>query len=241
MNRNNIFPPRGLRNANLDAPPHDLMSAFLHLQEKVRSQENMAEKLLNLEATLSEILSSQKTKDAFPEQFRAGVVAYGDKFPFPMVISQELYTQDGTSFGLTNDIARALVKIDVDNPSFLVHVSADLYKKDVPANTGLIGAFLPLSARRVAQYDPALGYQGRDFWWRVQASSDDRVWQTEWRSSAQLDDDLGRGYLLPAEYEVRRNDTITIEAQPVGPIPLVAQEYNLTFHLHIYKMLQKRG
>lgn len=204
----------------------------------------LSNKVLQLEQALSMYQDAQQEQSQlFPEQFHAGVVAYPDRYPFPMVLDSELFASDGTRYGVTNDIVRSLLQVDVDNPTFITHVSFDLYKTDNEENTGLIGIFLPLSfTNGNGLFDPtaAFEYQGRDFRWRFQTSSDDRIWQTGWRSSVECDGVLRRGYKLPVEYELRRNDTLIIEAQPIAPAPApTGPEWSLSVHLHVYKMLKK--
>lgn len=255
-NRNNPFlrqsglphggqpPVQGQPPATMGMPPMEfLLQEFERLKQQVESQDNIASRLINLEKTLEQIVSMESRQEDYPEQFHAGVVAYPDKYPFPMVLNVELLTGGGLRYGLTDEIVRALIKVDVDNPTFLQRISFDLYKTDAAANTGLIGIFLPLSGQDIDLFDPAgtLGYEGRDFQWRVRTSSDDRVWQTGWRSSAMLDGDDRKGYILTTEYELRRNDSLILEAQPIGPVPDPAQEYVLNSYLHIYKMLQRRA
>lgn len=184
---------------------------------------------------------SRELKLDWPTQFRHGLMRYPDLYPFPMVLQVELRTAGDTGFGLTNALAFARVQLDIDHPTILEAVSADLWKPEGVDQAGLLGTYLPLSSQRSPlAYDYNLagtGYQGRDFQWRVRTSADNRVWQTGWRSSAQLDGDHRRGYILNTEYEFRRNDTLIIEAQPIGPVADPAQEHTLNFYLHTYKML----
>ncbi len=218
--------------------------------ERIVSMQHMIDRqsseILSLREEIDNLMMLFGKDERVPEQFHAGVVAYPDRYPFPMVLDIELLTQGRDRYGVTNEIVQALIKVDVDNPTFLTEISFDLYKTtDFEQNTGLVGVYLPLGfTNSDGLFDPALGfvYQGRDFRWRVQTDSDDRLWQTGWRASAQLNFQEGMGYKLPLEYELRRNDSLIIQAQPIAaPLPeQEAQEYALTANLHIYKMLLKQ-
>jgi len=213
------------------------------------SQGAQSSKLLELEDQLKILLdTTQKGLIKFPTQFREGIVDYPDRYAFPMVLNVPLRTHDGVNFGRTNDTVRANIQVDVDNPTVLSRISFDLFKPDVLDNTGIIGAYLPLSCQNwngLLQNADGAGpfpagayvYQGRDFRWRIQTSSDDRIWQTGWRSSAMLDGVFRGGYNLPVEYQLRRNDTLIFEAEPIGPVSDPAQEWELNVYLHLYKML----
>lgn len=227
---------------NLLTQQNDVINTLQQLINKQSTQ------LLSMQDEVSQMSQWMERQTDFPEQFKAGVVAYPDRYPFPMVLDLELLTNEQARYGLTNDMVQALIKVDVDNPTFLREISFDLYKTDHDPNAGVLGAFLPLAATNWnGLLETTAGvtfvYQGRDFFWRVQTSSDDRIWQTGWRSSAMLDFLLGGGYRLPLEYELRRNDSIIIQAVPVAPPnpdPMLEQEYSLTVHLHVYKMLLKQ-
>jgi hypothetical protein len=54
-----------------------------------------------------------------------------------------------------------------------------------------------------------------------------------------LDGIFRGGYKFPTEYEMRRNDSLIIEAEPIGPLEDPVQDYELNVYLHIYKMLLK--
>jgi hypothetical protein len=158
-----------------------------------------------------------------------------------MVLTQELTTFDAQGYGNTNNVARCQFQMDVSNPTYLVAISFNLFRPDVAGNAGLIGAWLPLGSTR--QPFVAAGafadYTGRDFRWRVTTSSNDLMWQTGWRSSDQCNGDERKGYVLPVEYELRRNDTLQVEVQPIGPVPAPAEFFTLEAALHCYKMLQR--
>lgn len=189
----------------------------------------------------AQLISILRTTSMFPEQFRAGVLKYPDRYPFPMVLQARLLAQESGLFGITNAVCRGSIQVDVDNPTFLQAVSFSLYKPVLIGppitNTGLVGVYLPLSGQKIAQFDPALTYQGRDFQWRVQTASDDRIWQTGWRPSDQANGDERKGYVLYNEYELRRNDTLIVEAQPIGAPPDPTQAWELEVYLHVYKMV----
>lgn len=213
------------------------------------SHGSQSSKLLELEDQLKLLMETTEAGLVkFPSQFKEGIVEYPDRYAFPMVLNVALRTHDGVNFGRTNDTVRANVQVDVDNPTVLTRISFDLFKPDVEDNDGVIGAYLPLSCQNwngLLQVADGAGafpanafvYQGRDFRWRIQTSSDDRIWQTGWRSSAMLDGLFRGGYDLPVEYQLRRNDTLIFEAEPIGPVSDPAQEWELNVYLHIYKML----
>lgn len=200
---------------------------------------------LEASAAQGQIAEVLEKKLQFPEQFSPGVVAYPDRYPFPMVLSEEVRTADGSAFGISNAIARALVNVDVDNPTFLHSVSFSLYKTaQGEATIGLLNTYLPLSSmgHPFVRLDDAGAvlidrYIGRDFRWRIKTTSDDRLWQVGYHSSAMCD--KPEGYQLPVVYELRRNDVLSIEAEPIAAV-VDEDEWALFVNLHIYKMLLKR-
>jgi len=230
-------PPAGID------PYQQQQEHIIYLQQLLDRQSSEVLALREDMANLSMLIGKD---ERVPEQFHAGVVAYPDRYPFPMVLDVELLTQAQGRYGISNEIVQATLKVDVDNPVFLTEVSFDLYKTtDYEQNEGLVGIYLPLGfVNSDGLFDQALGfvYQGRDFRWRIQTDSDDRIWQTGWRASAQLNFQAGMGYKLPLEYELRRNDALIIQAQPIAAaLPEEdAQEYALTANLHIYKMILKQ-
>ena len=203
--------------------------------------QQISQRLAQTEQQLALLQQTIQRQAQFPEQFAAGVIRYPDRYPFPMVFNQELLVADGTAYGITNAIARTLINVDVDNPTFLSHISFSLQKTTDAGGLAITGAWMPLSCTRQPIIDTALAnfYIGRDFRWRIQTSSDDRLWQTGWHSSDMCDGDDRQGYRLPITYELRRNDVLTIEAQPIGAV--VANDvWQLFVNLHVYKMLLKK-
>lgn len=196
------------------------------LQALARTQQQMAE-----------LISLQKTAMQWPDQFRAGVIKYPDREPFPFVDSQELLDSDSNSYGITNNQCFASFSIDVSNPVFLMYVSFALYKPNVQGNTGRIGTWLPLGGTRDPFPTAANAYIGRDFQWRMESSSNDLLYQDGWRTSDSANGDDRKGYKLPVQFELRRNDTVQIKVEPIGPVNDPAQEYKLFAQLHYYKML----
>lgn len=200
---------------------------------------NLLNSLAQTQRQMAELISLVKTASQYPSQWRAGIIDWPDRYAFPMVLTEELRTFDAATYGTTNTVARAQFQIDVSNPTYLTAVSFNLFRPDVNQNPGLVGSWLPLgSTRQPFVAAAALGdYTGRDFRWRVQTSSNDIVWQTGWRTSDQCNGDERRGYILPVEYELRRNDTLLVEVQPIGPAPNPAETFTLEVALHCYKML----
>ena len=187
---------------------------------------------------MAELISLVKTGYQFPAQWKAGIIQWPNRWAFPMVLTEELLVFNGTSYGTTNDVARASFQIDVSNPTYVTHISFNLFQPDVNGNTGRIGMWLPLGATRDPFPAAANPYIGRDFRWRVFTSSNDIMWQTGWRTSDQCNGDGREGYKLPIEFQLRRNDTLNVEVQPIGPVPDPARTYTLEVALHCYKMLQ---
>lgn len=187
---------------------------------------------------LGELISLQQTASQFPDQFRAGVVKYPDRTPFSMVLTQQLRTSDDGYYGLTDAKVRTSFNIDVTNPTFLDYISFNLYHPNTATNIAAgvpIGIYLPLSGFR--QPGSLANYPGRDFRWQLQTASNDMMFQTGYRSSDQANGDGRVGYKLPSEYELRQNDVVLIEAEPIGPDPDPAAEWVLEACLHVYKMI----
>lgn len=254
---NNPFFRGGGGYGHMGAPPQaqaqpmaqpNLAQDVLALRDEInRISQMYSQRVIELETALKLMKDRLDKGDVeFPAQFHSGVVLYPDRYPFPMDFSMQMVTPTGSQpYGLTNEMVSATIKLDVDNPTFLTAIGFDLYKTDAEENTGPIGVYLPLSAQNwngLLQLTDGAGnvtyeYQGRDFRWRIQTAADDRIWQTGWRSSAQADSAFRQAYKLPLEYEMQRSDTIHIEAEPIAPPADPAQEYNLTVHLSVYKML----
>jgi hypothetical protein len=178
----------------------------------------------------------------FPEQFRAGVIAYPDRKPFTMTLRDELKEDTGNVFGTTSNTSRGAFNVDVDNPTFLTKISFNGYwtaSGASPART--LNVDIPFRCepqRNVASSTS----NALSFRWRVRSASDDRIWQASgpngggaWRNSADLDEN--GCYILPLEYELERNDTILIEAQPLAA-NASGEVCKLFCNLHIYKMYQ---
>ncbi len=202
---------------------------------------NLMNQLANTQQQMAQLISLVKTGFQFPSQWKAGVVDWPNRYVFPMVLTQELTTFDAQGYGNTNNVARCQFQMDVSNPTYLVAISFNLFRPNVAGNAGFIGSWLPLGSTR--QPFVAAGafadYTGRDFRWRVTTSSNDLMWQTGWRSSDQCNGDERKGYVLPVEYELRRNDTLQVEVQPIGAVPAPEQFFTLEAVLHCYKMLQR--
>lgn len=193
--------------------------------------------LAETQRQMAELISLQRTGKNWPEHFRAGVIKYPDRDPFPFVDSRELLDSDGNSYGITNAEVSASFSIDVNNPVFLKHVSFALYKPVVDGNTGRTGIWLPLGGTRDPFPTAANAYIGRDFQWRMKSSSNDLLYQDGWRTSDSANGDDRKGYELTIELELRRNDTLEIKVQPIGAVDDPAQTYRLYVQLHVYKML----
>jgi hypothetical protein len=211
------------------------------VQQLEQIKQTYGGKLMELDQKIAQMTEQLRrgVNVEFPEQHILGQIAYPDRYPFDMVLSSELRTADGSRFGATNAVCQTIIKVDVDNPTIMKMVTFNLFKPDIELNNEPIGIFLPLSGTRITQWNGALIYPGRDFNWRIRTSSDDRQWQTGWRGSDILDGDHRNGYVIPTEYELRRNDSLIIEAQPIGPVQ-EDQQWTLNVSLHIYKMLQRR-
>lgn len=207
-------------------------------------------RVADLEAKYAQMVSLLQTKAQFPTQQRAGVIRYPNRIPFPMTLSAELKPQSSPAtgfFGTTNEVCRASVNIDVENPTFIESFGFNLYRPDTANNlanapASAIGVYLPLSGFRNPFIETAPGtpfYLGKDFRWRVVNSSNNRLWQDGWKSSDQANNDERKGYRLPVEYEANRNDVFVFEAQPIGiPYALgLEQDFVLEVVLHIYKMV----
>ena len=204
-------------------PPVDLMSELVKTQSK-----------------LAELVSLNKTASNFPSQFHAGVIDWPNRYPFPMVLTQELVTSEGESYGTNNAEARTSFSLDVSNPTYITSIGFNLWRVSVDGQQGATtGWFLPLSGFRAPLIDVAnQQYTGRDFYWSIFTSSNDIMWQTGRRSSDQANADDRRGYKLPIEYQARRNDVLIVVAQPLAP-PVEDVVYRLEAVIHCYKMLQR--
>lgn len=203
---------------------------------------NLLQSLAETQRQLAELISLTKTASQYPSQWRAGIIEWPDRYPFPMVLTQELLTDTQASYGTTNVTCRANMLMDVTNPTYITAISFNLWRPVVDGNNGLQGVWLPLGGTRQPFVAAgALGdYTGRDFQWRVQTASNDILWQTGWRTSDQCNGDERKGYILPAEYEVRRNDVVSVEVQPIGAVPDPAETFRLEVVLHVYKMLLRQ-
>ncbi len=202
----------------------------------------LSKQLAETQQQMAQLISLVKTGFQYPSQWKAGVIDWPNRYPMPMVFTQEMTANDGTGYGTTNGVVRCSIQIDISNPTYLTAISFNLYRPDVAGNSGLIGVWLPLGGTR--QPFVAVGalndYTGRDFRWSAKANSNDLLWQTGMRTSDQCNGDDRRGYILPVEQELRRNDTISLEAEPIGPIVgNPAQTFVLEAVLHCYKMLQR--
>ena len=101
-----------------------------------------------------------------------------------------------------------------------------------------VQTWLPLSSGLGSPYVVSSNrYLGLDFRWRVTTASDDRQWQTGFRTSQECDGIAQRqGYVLPLEYELKRNDVVTVEVNP-NRATNAGEAFELFAHLHTYKMV----
>jgi len=196
--------------------------------------------IVKTQRQLAELVSLNKTASNFPSQFHAGIIDFPNRYPFPMVLTRELTTSEGESFGTSNAEVRGSFSLDVSNPTYITSIGFNLFRITVDGQSdATCGFFLPLSGFRAPLIDPAAQqYTGRDFYWTVFTSSNDIMWQTGQRSSDQANGDQRRGYILPIEYQARRNDVLIVAAQPIAP-PQPDVVYRLEAVLHCYKMLQR--
>lgn len=195
--------------------------------------------LAETQQQMAELLALVKTASQYPAQWRAGLIEWPDRYAYPMVLTQELLASDGTTYGTTNTLCRATLTMDVSNPTYLKAISFNLWRPIVNNAPGLLGTYLPLgSTRQPFVAAAALGdYTGRDFRWQISTASDNMMWQTGWRTSDQCNSDDRGGYILPVEFELRRNDVVTIEVEPIGAVPDPAETFHLEVALHVYKMM----
>jgi hypothetical protein len=180
----------------------------------------------------------------FPEQFRAGIVAYPDRKPFPMTLRDTLQGDSRAPFALTTASARCSFNVDVDQPTFLSAISfAGVWTAHT--TPAFVGLYFPFKLPR-EQYFPAGGITpAKSFRFRIQTASDDRHWQAAgpnagaaWRDSADLDD---KGfYYFPIEYEFNRNDVILVEVEPFAA-NAEGQTSQLFSTLHVYKMVNAQA
>lgn len=198
--------------------------------------------LARTQEQMAELISLNKTASQFPSQFHAGVIDYPDRYPFPFVLTNELLTSEGASYGTNNARVRSSFSMDVSNPTYITSIGFNLFRVSVDGNPdATTGFYLPLSGFRSPLIDTVnQQYLGRDFRWTIFTSSNDIMWQTGFRSSDQANADDRLGYKLPIEFQVRRNDVLIVEAEPIAPPPQETVVYHLEAVLHCYKMLLRQ-
>lgn len=172
----------------------------------------------------------------FPSQFKAGVVEYDSRRPFTMALRQELLGPNGETYAYGAGAAgqsRCAFTIDVNNPTFLNKITFGLIRvaHDNAPNPP-IGVYLPPSG-----LSPEGNIASIPFLFRLQSSSGDRLWQTNWRDS--VDVAYNDGYELVCEHPMYRDDVIELEVQPWAQRDDAnGEEYRLFATLHTYKMFE---
>ena len=195
---------------------------------------------LEMEALKLDILTKQRKLrgEEFPEQFRAGVIKYTDRFPFPMLYRQEALDNNGNFYASSLNEFRATFNVDVEEPTYLWGI--DFALKFTAGNAGgtLNNCYLPLNASKGDQVFVQANsiYPGLDFDFEVETSADDQMWQHGLRPSSICKSDYG--YRLPIEYELNKNEVVTVKVTPLREIAQgeVARLYVI---LHCYKMKKR--
>lgn len=186
--------------------------------------------LRNRNASVEELNEVYRKMSTYPPYLlHAGGQLYPHRKPFNSTIRLELLesSNNNATFGTTNQgEAQAAFQTDAANPSFLQFITFGMYRT---AGAAPLNTYLPLGGVDAA------GNTGLDFIWKAVSTSDERKWQTDWRDSIDLMGDSRRGYVLPVEYEMWRDDKIIITAAPLGNTP-ADTTYRLFCTLHFYKM-----
>lgn len=193
----------------------------------------------------------------FPEIYWPGVIKYPDCKPWNMIFEIEMESKSGEPFGVAVEESVGTSKFDIDDPVYLVALRAAMYKSHGTIGQGLpdpgIGYWRPLSMDCCNPGTP-LGFTQEpavpvpvnyfcDFEWKAHFDTKQRIITYEWAPSTFLQTDNKRGYVLPIQQEMKKNETLTITAQPLravqnddetGPD---GQGYTLKFYAITYKML----
>lgn len=182
----------------------------------------------------------------FPEFLTTpGAQAYPDLTPYPMTYSVRL--RDGVndfSAGTSQAIVRGSVTTDPTNPTFLAAVSFGLYRTENADGATLpTNVWLPTSiSDNDGVHSTSAVFYGRSFEWRFKYAGTSRVAQdgTGWRASSQCPVSSPYGYCLPVQYELKLNDSVVVEARPLGE-GTVGENFVLIAYLHYYKMILEAG
>lgn len=225
----------------MSSTPSQKLNDFLRRQ---------AEKLKLLEETV-EILRSEIQEPPpevkflnLPQSQLAGAVLYKGCLLVPRKFTTVLLTEVGQQpYGLSEAVCRGTWAIQLAVPTFARSVSFSLRKNPTAEAAGLIGANLPISAKRVTTFDPLAPYPGRDF--EAQLITTDGTdyntattgAQESWLASSEFDSDDAFGYRFACEFMLRPNVTLAIRARPLSPTDPFGgnQQYTLSSYLHVYQ------
>jgi hypothetical protein len=207
-------------------------------------QQIMQQHIAGLKKQLEEMKAggpAQGQEIHWPEQFRAGVIKYPGKDPFPYMNVVELKPTQEASFGETTTIASASMTVDRSAESFLCRISAHMYQyaaeQESPPN--VLNRWRPVSSRRFCKPGADDCESLMDFRWTVKYGDEDVAMQQDWLPSDLLDnneDQLGFG--LPIEKELTQYENVNFQAQPLAGAG-DGNKWRLFFVIHTYKMLPR--
>jgi hypothetical protein len=176
----------------------------------------------------------------FPREFKAGLVEYPNLNPFPIPRVQEMLTGSQAAYGLDGTTVIASYSTESGVPFYATHVRFDLMKTvNGGANVFVLNTWLPLSSTRLQYYVPGTDfYPGRDFFFEIESSSKNLLWQSGEIPSSQADGEDRRGFKLPCEVKVAQGETITVRATPtIAAPPDAGDAWRLFCTLYGYKMV----
>lgn len=182
------------------------------------------------------------TEVMIPQQFRAGVIKYPGKDPFPYLYTVEMEVDEqGTAWGETLAEATGQISVDRSAETFITRFSAYQYQyehaeQDPPPYA--LGYLRPLSSVRSCKPVGDDCESLMDFLWQVTYGDEDVAMQKNWLPSSLMDGDHQHGYKLPTEKEITQYETFQISARPLRAAGQ-GNKWKLFFVVHCYKMLPR--
>jgi hypothetical protein len=222
-------------------PYLDSVIAGFHAQQKLMQQHINA-----LTAKLDQLQAGgppQGEEIRWPEVFRAGVIKYPKKDPFPYFHVIELTpTEADVAFGETTAIATGSVSVDRSAETFLCRISAHMYQYEAQQQEAppyVLNRWRPVASRKFCKPDADECESLMDFRWNLKYGDEDVAMNQDWLPSDILENTEDQpGLLLTIEKEITQYEIINLQAQPLAGAG-DGNKWRLFFVLHTYKMLPR--
>jgi hypothetical protein len=221
--------------------------AGLHGQIQQSVQQSLGNYIAGLQSQIDLLKNGQGRSSSInlqlPYQDIAGLKEYPGLIPFPIPQTKEMLTgAAGTQrYGVDNSTVVATFPTQSAVPYYAVSFRFGLFKTITQGND-LLFAWLPLSAKRMVDFDTTRAlYSGLDGQFNIESSGQNLIWQSGDIPSEQADGNERWGYVLPCEVKVAQGETITVSYTPINPAPTANEEYRLFCTMFGYKMVNREA